>query len=125
MKRHFLFATGAEGEGVNGGVAVENQLIGQATAGQVEGWKKANKYGIYGVTVDGHIAYFKTPDLMHVNCALAKASNTAPMACVKELACITFLGGSNEVLTDDRLFLGASSLIKASMEGKTATLVNL
>ena len=100
-------------------------LIGQATDDKVKDWKVKHKYGIYAVTIDGHIAYFKNPNRQEINCALSKADKENALAVFEMLASVTFLGGSDELLNDDQMFVGLSSEIKVKLDGKKASLVNL
>ena len=100
-------------------------MIGQATADQVAAWKKSHKLGIYGVVTNGHIAYFRKPTRHDVNAALAEASNEKPLNVGEKFAELTFIGGSDAVLTDDALFLSAVKAIRSQMEGKEAEQVNL
>jgi hypothetical protein len=81
-------------------------LKGQATDAQIAEWKARFKYGIYGIEVDGHIAYFKNPGRNELNCAMSKADRDRALAIFEELANVTFIGGSEEVLTDDQMFIG-------------------
>ena len=103
----------------------QKKLTGEADQAQIDAWKKQSKYGIYAVQVDGHIGYFKNPNLHEANCAAAKQDDTKPFAVTKELAEVCWLGGSEEILNNDQLFMSAAAYIKASIGNKTATLVNL
>ena|ERR1044072_197168 len=103
----------------------DTQLIGQQTEEQVQKWKQQNKQGIYSIEADGHIAYFKNPNRHEMNCTMSKASLDAALNMYEELAKLTFLGGSEELLSDDQMFFGLVQEIKVKMEGKRATLVNL
>ena len=100
-------------------------LTGQATDEQVSEWKAKYKYGIYAIEVDGHIAYFKNPGRNELNCAMSKADRDKALDIFEELATITFLGGSDEVLKDDQMFIGVSQELKVKLDGKKAKLVNL
>ncbi len=102
-----------------------DKLIGQQTDEQVQKWKQQNKQGIYSIEADGHIAYFKNPNRHEMNCTMSKASLDAALNMYEELAKLTFLGGSEELLNDDQMFFGLVQQIKVKMEGKKATLVNL
>lgn len=101
------------------------QITGLATDAQLKEWKAKYKYGIYAVEVDGHIAYFKNPDRHDLNCAMRKADRDKALDVFEELAAITFIGGSDEVLKDDQMFIGLSQELKVKLEGKKAQLVNL
>lgn len=102
-------------------------LTGQVEDNQIAAWKKSHPQGIYGVAAGGHIAYFKKPTRNEVNCAFSvkNRENAQPLDVVEEMATLTYLGGSEEVLKNDSLFLGASVLIREAMDGVTAKLVNL
>lgn len=88
-------------------------------------WKATHKYGIYAIEVGGHIAYFKNPGRNELNCAMSKADREKALHIFEELANLTFVGGSKEVLLDDQLFIGASQELKTKLEGTKAKLVNL
>jgi len=102
-----------------------NELKGQATEAQIAEWKSKYKYGIYAIEVGGHIAYFKNPGRNELNCAMSKADRDRALDIFEELANVTFIGGSEEVLTDDQMFIGVSQELKVKLDGKKATLVNL
>ena len=103
----------------------EEQLIGQVNDAQITEWKAKYKYGIYGIEVDSHIAYFKNPGRNELNCAMSKADKDKALDMFEELANITFIGGSEEILKDDQMFIGVSQELKVKLEGKKARLVNL
>ena len=99
--------------------------IGQATETQVAEWKTKYKYGIYAVEEAGHVGYFKNPGRHELNCAMSKADRERALAIFEELANVTFIGGSEEILRDDQMFIGLSQELKGKLEGKKAKLVNL
>ena len=103
----------------------ELELAGQASESQIKEWKQKYKYGIYAIEVDGHIGYFKNPGRHELNCAMSKADRDKALDIFEELANITFIGGSDEILKDDQMFIGVSQELKVKLEGKRATLVNL
>lgn len=100
-------------------------LKGQASEAQIAEWKARYKYGIYAIEVDGHVGYFKNPGRHEVNCAMSKADRDRALDIFEELANVTFIGGSEEILRDDQMFIGISQELKAKLDGKKATLVNL
>ena len=100
-------------------------LTGQVNDEQIREWKTRNKYGIYAVTIDDHIAYFKNPNRQEINCALSKADRENALSVFEMLASVTFLGGSDEILKDDQMFIGLSNEIKIKLDGKKGNLVNL
>ena len=100
-------------------------LTGQVSDTQIADWKAKHKYGIYAIEVDGHIGYFKNPGRNELNCAMSKADRDRALDIFEELANITFIGGSEELLKDDQMFIGVSQELKVKLDGKKATLVNL
>lgn len=102
-----------------------NLLKGQASEAQIVEWKTKYKYGIYAVEVDGHVGYFKNPGRNELNCAMSKADKDKALDIFEELANVTFIGGSEEILRDDQMFIGVSQELKAKLDGKKAKLVNL
>ena len=100
-------------------------LIGAATEAQIAEWKTKHKYGIYAIEVDGHIGYFKNPGRNELNCAMSKADKDKALDMFEELANITFIGGSEAILSNDQMFIGVSQQLKVKLEGKKAKLVNL
>jgi hypothetical protein len=104
---------------------MQHELIGQASAEQIQTWKNMYRDGIYAIQVDGHIAYFKNPNRHELNCAMSKASSEAALDMYEELTNRTFIGGSEDVLKDDQKFFGLVQQAKVKMDGKKAILVNL
>ena len=100
-------------------------LNGQATEAQIAEWKAKHKCGIYALEADGHIAYFKNPGRHELNCAMSKSDKERTLDVYEELAELTFLGGSEEMLRDDQMFIGICHELRAKLDGKKATLVNL
>ena len=101
----------------------EDELIGQATPEQIEAWKK--KYGkLYGIKVDGHICYLKKPDRRTLSYAsVAGAKN--PLKFNEVMLNNCWVGGSEEIKTDDEMFLGVSGKMAKLINVKEAELVNL
>jgi hypothetical protein len=100
-------------------------LIGQVSDTQITEWKAKFKYGIYAIEVDGHVGYFKNPGRHELNCAMSKADKDKALAIFEELANVTFIGGSEEILKEDQMFIGVAQELKEKLDGKKATLVNL
>ena len=100
-------------------------LIGQVSDNQITEWKAKFKYGIYAIEVDGHVGYFKNPGRHELNCAMSKADKDKALAIFEELANVTFIGGSEEILKEDQMFIGVAQELKEKLDGKKATLVNL
>ena len=56
---------------------------------------------------------------------MSKAENERALDMYEELASLTFIGGSDELLRDDQMFIGVCQELKVKLEGKKAVLVNL
>ncbi len=63
----------------------------------IDSWKKKNPEGVFWIVWDGHIAYFKEPDIDELNCSMAAESTEKPMDSFLQLADDTFLGGSEHI----------------------------
>ena len=101
----------------------EETLIGQATPEQIQEWK--NKYGkLYGVIVDGHIAYLKKPDRKTLGYASTVGAKD-PIKFNEVILNNCFIGGSDLIKTDDDLFFAASAKLVDLIQVKEAELVNL
>jgi hypothetical protein len=102
---------------------MKEELIGQATPEQIEAWKK--KYGkLYGIKVDGHICYLKKPDRKTLSYA-SVAGAKDPLKFNEVMLNNCWVGGSDEIKTDDEMFLGVSGKISELINVKEAELVNL
>ena len=99
--------------------------IGQATEEQISKWKKENKLGVYFIVVDDKVGYFKRPNRLEINRALSVAKGDMPMASVEEMANLTWLGGCEELLTDDLYYLNVMNGVKQVLEGYNALVGNL
>lgn len=96
----------------------------KVTTEQIEAWKK--KHGeVFKIEFeDGKEVYLKKPDRKVLSYAMTKAqSNPLGFAEVILLQC--FLGGDEDVKTNDDYFLGASAQLEGLMEVKAAQLKKL
>jgi hypothetical protein len=103
----------------------QTTLTGQASEEQIAAWKTKHKDGIYAITCGEHVAYFKNPGRAELNCAMSKADKERMLDVYEELANLTWIGGSEALLTDDQMFVGACQILKEKLDGKRAILVNL
>lgn len=94
------------------------------TQEQIDAWKK--KHGeIFLISFeDGKAAYLKKPDRKVLSYAMTKMQ-TNPLAFAETILNQCFIGGDEEVKTDDNYFLGAASQLEGIMEVKTAELKKL
>ena len=122
MRNRFFRSPDEQSE--NGGDIPAAPLIGEVSAEQIAAWKSKYPLGIYKVVNQlGHVGYFKNPNRNEVNCALVM--NDQPLAPIQELANLTYLGGSDELLKDDTMTLGVYNAIKGKLNGLMTELVNL
>ena len=106
------------------------KLIGQATDAQIAEWKTKYPLGIYAIYAPEpnptHVGYFKNPNRIEVNVALAEASTARKLASTEKLAELTFIGGSEDILKDQGgFFLGICDDIREKMDGVKTKVVNL
>src|SRR5690606_23736471 len=99
--------------------------IGQATKEQIADWKKNNPKGVYAVEVGGHIGYFRNPTRQDINMAASQLDADNPIDYFETIMRDTQIGGSNALVEDDELYLGALNQVRKKIEGKKARLVNL
>ncbi len=86
----------------------------------IQEWKK--KYGtIHKLSVDDKVAYLKTPDRKTLSYATSIATKD-PLKFNEVLLNNCWLGGDEEIKTDDSLFLSASAKLADLIEVKEASL---
>ncbi len=92
----------------------------KVTQEQIQEWKK--KYGtIHKLVVDDKEAYLKTPDRKTLSYATSIATKD-PLKFNEVLLNNCWLGGDQEIKTDDTLFLSASAKLADLIEVKEASL---
>lgn len=92
--------------------------MAEVTKEQIESWKK--KHGdVFEVNVDGRTAYLKKPDRKVLGAASVLGKDD-PMKYNEILLENCWLGGDEEIKTDDSLFLGVSSVLAEIIEIKKA-----
>lgn len=96
----------------------------QATEDQIAEWKK--KHGnIFRIAVeDQHSCYLCTPNRNQLSYA-ATAGKTDPLKFNETILRECWLGGDEEIKTDDSLFLAASSQLTEIIKVKKATVEKL
>lgn len=97
--------------------------MAHVTQNQIATWKK--KHGeVFEIRVKGKKGYFRTPDRATLSLVLANA-NKDPLRATEIVAKNSFLGGDEELLSDDSLFFSVSSKLHELMQFKEATLKKL
>ena len=99
-----------------------NNAVSQKTATleQLAIWKK--EYGeFFGIVIEDKVCYLKKPDRKVLSFASQVGSD--PMKFNEVILKNCWIGGDEEILTDDSLFLAASSKLDQVIEFKKAELV--
>jgi hypothetical protein len=99
----------------------EQELKGQATADQIAEWKKQHGQ-VSGIIVDGHICYLKPVSRKTLSYASSTASKD-PLKFNEIILDNCWLGGSEEIKTNDTLFISVSVRLAELIEMKEAELV--
>jgi hypothetical protein len=95
----------------------------KVTQEQIEAWKK--KHGnVFKLKIEDKECYLKTPDRKTLSFASSVATKD-PLKFNEILLNNCWLGGDEEIKTDDSLFLAASSKIAEIIEVKEAELEKL
>jgi hypothetical protein len=100
-----------------------SELKGRATAEQIADWKK-NHGAIYQVTVDDSICYVKTPNRKTMS-MVASLGNSNPVRANEALLQNCWLGGDEDIKTNDEKFFGVSSQLAEIIQVKEAEITKL
>ena len=93
------------------------------TKEQIKQWK-AKYREVFVLRVDDKVAYLRTPDRATLSYASTLATKD-PMKFNEAILTNCWLGGDEEIKTDDALFLSASSKLGELIQIKEATLEKL
>ena len=93
------------------------------TKEQIKQWKAKYKE-VFVLRVDDKVAYLRTPDRATLSYASTLATKD-PMKFNEAILTNCWLGGDEEIKTDDALFLSASSKLGELIQIKDATLEKL
>ena len=93
------------------------------TKEQIKQWKAKYKE-VFVLRVDDKVAYLRTPDRATLSYASTLATKD-PMKFNEAILTNCWLGGDEEIKTDDALFLAASSKLGELRQIKEATLEKL
>jgi 4-aminobutyrate aminotransferase-like enzyme len=109
----------------------ELTLSGQATAEQIEKWKKevAEKYGksckVWAYEAEGKVGYLRSVDRNTYSAALSKVSTAGIGAFNQEVVRQIWLGGYEEIKTNDSFYFGLVEFIEELMAKKKGTLTEV
>ncbi|WP_289013540.1 hypothetical protein [uncultured Capnocytophaga sp.] len=95
----------------------------EVTKEQIKQWKAKYKE-VFVLRVDDKVAYLRTPDRATLSYASTLATKD-PMKFNEAILTNCWLGGDEEIKTDDALFLSASSKLGELIQIKEATLEKL
>jgi len=99
-----------------------DELKGTATAEQIADWKK--KHGdVFQVVVDDSICYLKKPDRKTMSYAATLGSN--PVRANEALLQNCWLGGDENIKTDDEKFFSVSAKMGEIIKIKDAEITKL
>ncbi len=102
---------------------MEKTLTGQATEEKIAQWKALYR-DIYEIEVDGSVCYLKKPDRATMK-AVASVGTGDPIRANEILLENCWLGGDDNIKTDDDKFFGVSSQLANLIEIKQAELKKL
>lgn len=93
------------------------------TAEQIQEWK--NKHGeVFMIAFEDKEGYLRKPNRKELSYAMTKVQSN-PLGFAEVILQNCWLGGDEEIRTDDAYFLGASSQLDVLMEVKVAELKKL
>ncbi|WP_165027096.1 hypothetical protein [Dysgonomonas sp. ZJ279] len=119
----------------------KEKLIGEVDQAQIDKWKADPKNkGVHGIVVGGHIGYVRTPDLNVISYALRHTSfkmsmdggstdgvemNMGDMYKKGEAVLVNcWIGGSEDIRSNNKLYVGACMSAGNLIEYETAELKN-
>jgi hypothetical protein len=101
----------------------KKENITNPTPEQIEAWKQ--KYGkVFELDVDGKKAYLRKPDRKIIG-FVTTVAKTNPIEMSELLLENCWLGGDEEIKTNDDMFLSAAGVLGELMQVKVAELKNL
>lgn len=95
----------------------------EATKEQIQEWKTKHK-DVYQISVDGRNCYLRKPNRKELSYA-SVAGKSDPLKFNEVILNQCWLGGDEEIKTDDELFLGVSAQIATLVEVKEAEIKKL
>lgn len=96
--------------------------MAKPTQEQIAAWKKEHG-DIFEVSVDGRYGYLKKPDRKTI--AYASSVQNNPIKSNEIILNNCWIGGDEEIKTDDSLFMSVQSVLGNILEVKQAELVKL
>lgn len=94
------------------------------TQAQIDAWKKQYKT-VHKLTVEDKVGYLHNPDRRTLSLAMSRISRGDIMGGSEAVLENCWLGGDEEIKTDDELFMGAISVVGEIISAKQAALEKL
>jgi hypothetical protein len=101
----------------------EKEFKGQASAEQIEAWKKQNRE-IFELRIEKSVCYLKKPDRQTLK-AMAAVAAGDPIKSSEIMLENCWIAGDNSIKTDDVKFLAAVAKLSELIEVKQAELKKL
>jgi hypothetical protein len=95
------------------------------TAEMVKGWKAANKNGIAEIESGEFKAYIRRPSRNDMRELSAQGKSTDPVTYTEIILDLLWLGGDEQIRTDDAIFFGAMDIVQDVLDVQSATLKKL
>lgn len=97
----------------------------EVTEQQIQEWKAKHK-DVYQITVDDKVCYMRKPNRKDLSYAMVASSGGKDIIKMQEVLLNNcWLGGDEEIRTDDEYFFAASAQVSGLMEAKNAELKKL
>lgn len=103
---------------------VEFKNTTQATAEQIERWKKEHGQ-IFEVECEGEYAYFRKPTRKELSYALTLQANGKNLEMLEQILTSCHIGGSGKFVKETDYMLGAAELVQSLIQVKHVEIKNL
>ncbi|MFS2189815.1 hypothetical protein ACCC92_24275 [Mucilaginibacter sp. Mucisp84] len=91
----------------------------------IAAWKAEYPKGIWELEVDGKKAYFRKPTRDELKAAMVLMAKNDPIGMCEDIMASTYLGGDEEILSEDEYFFPAATEYQALLEMKQAEIKKL
>lgn len=91
---------------------------------QIEQWKKKHNE-VHKISVGGKVAYIHDPDRKTLSLAMMRIAKNDIIGGCEAILENCWLGGDDEIKTNNRLFMGAINIVGELITAETATLEKL
>lgn len=99
------------------------EIKGQATAEQIQDWKSKHD-DVFAYEADGRVCYLKRPSRTIVSAASVTGQND-PFKFTEVILVNCWLGGSEDLRTEDKYFMGLSQKVSEIVEIKVGKIKKL